>query len=416
MKSRALVVAAAAALLSLSALPALAQSAAGSAFTYQGQLKTSGAPATGVFDLQFKLFSAATDGMQIGGTVFAPNVNVSGGLFSTSIDFGVAAFEDGEKRWLEISVKADANANYTTLNPRQELTPAPYAVCADRVGLPLLQFGDTPSAFGTSGLFHIYQSGTGNAIVGQTNNSGNGMLGLASGVTGSAGKFWNLLASNDEPALVAAHSGTGWGISASSNGGRAGSFEITNPSNPNIALYGYTAGNGHGVQGYSVGSGKGVGGYNNGTGNAGYFRIGNDQSAADAVYVEHLGSGKGLSVRSTEGPALYARSTSGGPALQTDGGGIKVTGAGINTNTWVFTHQTSASNTAGTRTYLNNPNCNNKPNVIILVTNAFNGGGVFPRPVAVGYESSNGRWYLHDMDNDEMYPGGYRFNIMIITP
>ncbi len=408
------IVAAAAAMLSVCASTASAQQI-GSAFTYQGQLKTSGQPASGPFDMQFRLFSAATGGNQIGSTVSVANIAVTGGLFNTSLDFGFDAI-DGQRRWLEISVKADAQVSYTTLTPRQELSATPYALSAERLNLPFIQADASGIGIGTSGLFHIFQEASGHAIAGQSSGSGAGIFGMSTSVNGTAGKFWNSQAANDEPALLVSHSGTGWGVSASSNGGRAGSFEITNPSNPNIALYGYTAGSGHGVQGYSIGSGRGVGGYNNGTGHAGYFRIGNNASNSDAVYIETLGGGKALSVRSIEGPAVYARSSGDGPAIQTDGGGLRVTGAGINTNTWVFVHQTNENNTAGTRTYLDNPHCNNKPNVIIMVTNAFHGGSLYPRPVAIGYETSNGHWYLHDMEREEMSNGGARFNIMIVTP
>src|SRR6266436_2224876 len=80
----------------------------GTAFPYQGQLKNSGLPATGSFDLQFKLFDASTNGTQIGSTQCADNVAVSGGLFTVSIDFG-AQF-DGNARWLEVGVRADTTA------------------------------------------------------------------------------------------------------------------------------------------------------------------------------------------------------------------------------------------------------------------------------------------------------------------
>src|SRR5688572_30441894 len=125
MLSRA-IVAAAAAMLSVCASTASAQQL-GSAFTYQGSLKTSGLPATGLFDMQFKLFSAPTGGVQIGSTFSVADLMVTGGLFNTSLDFGFDAI-DGQRRWLEISVKADAQVSYTTLAPRQELSPTPYAL------------------------------------------------------------------------------------------------------------------------------------------------------------------------------------------------------------------------------------------------------------------------------------------------
>src|SRR6185369_16358988 len=47
-------------------------------FTYQGRLSDGGLPANGVYDLQFKLFDAASGGAQQGGTVLRDDVSVTG--------------------------------------------------------------------------------------------------------------------------------------------------------------------------------------------------------------------------------------------------------------------------------------------------------------------------------------------------
>ncbi len=99
------------------------------AFTYQGQLKGSdGVPLTATCDLTFALYDALNAGTQIG-TVPQTGVTVTNGLFITNLDFGSSAF-DGSARWLEISAKCGSDASYTTLSPRQELTPTPYAIHA----------------------------------------------------------------------------------------------------------------------------------------------------------------------------------------------------------------------------------------------------------------------------------------------
>ena len=99
----------------------------GSGFTYQGQLKVSGAPANGQFDFVFELYDASAAGVQVGGTITQENVAVAGGLFTTKLDFGVSAFGGGA-RWLDIAVRPGASTGAVTpLTPRQELTPAPYA-------------------------------------------------------------------------------------------------------------------------------------------------------------------------------------------------------------------------------------------------------------------------------------------------
>jgi hypothetical protein len=96
------------------------------AFTYQGELRLASGPATGAFDLQFRLFSAASAGAQIGATVTASNVTVTGGLFSVPLDFGPAQFA-GDRQWLEIAIRPAGVGSYETLSPRSEVTAAPYA-------------------------------------------------------------------------------------------------------------------------------------------------------------------------------------------------------------------------------------------------------------------------------------------------
>jgi hypothetical protein len=97
-------------------------------FTYQGRLIDGGVPANGVYDLQFKLFDAASGGVQQGGTVLRDDVSVTGGAFSVILDFGAQVFP-GANRWLEVSVRPGASSgDYTTLNPLQPITSTPYAI------------------------------------------------------------------------------------------------------------------------------------------------------------------------------------------------------------------------------------------------------------------------------------------------
>ena len=115
-------------LLVSTAAPALAQSAVGTDFTYQGKLQLWGAPVSGTADLQFRLFDSSTGGNQIGSTQSFNNVGVADGLFTSRIDFGIGAF-NGDARFLEIAVRSPAGAgNFVVLNPRQAMTAAPYAM------------------------------------------------------------------------------------------------------------------------------------------------------------------------------------------------------------------------------------------------------------------------------------------------
>ena len=125
-------------------LPAIGQAApAGTAFSYQGQLKQGGAPVTDLCDFEFRLWPDPNDtdpNSQVGPTLAfdgagghpAP-LQVTGGLFEVVLDFGGDVFT-GDARWLEIAARVPHDPNggssFTTLAPRQELTPAPYALYA----------------------------------------------------------------------------------------------------------------------------------------------------------------------------------------------------------------------------------------------------------------------------------------------
>src|SRR3989442_3924768 len=111
-------------LLSLSSGRALAQT---TAFTYQGRLTDGGTAANGVYDLQFGLWDSASAGSQIGSTQALPAVQVSGGVFTVTLDFGANAFP-GANRFLEISARLSGASSFTPLLPRQSITSTPYAV------------------------------------------------------------------------------------------------------------------------------------------------------------------------------------------------------------------------------------------------------------------------------------------------
>ena len=100
----------------------------GTAFTYQGRLTDGGSPANGEYDFQFTLYDAASEGTQVGSMVSKENTTVADGLFTVELDFGSDIFT-GESRYLEIGVRPGASGgSFTTLSPRQALTPAPYAL------------------------------------------------------------------------------------------------------------------------------------------------------------------------------------------------------------------------------------------------------------------------------------------------
>jgi hypothetical protein len=99
----------------------------GTAFTYQGRLTDGGSPANGEYDFRFELYDAVSGGSQVGSMVPKENTAVTDGLFTVELNFGSGVF-NGDARYLEIGVRPGSGGTYTTLSPRQALTPAPYAL------------------------------------------------------------------------------------------------------------------------------------------------------------------------------------------------------------------------------------------------------------------------------------------------
>lgn len=99
----------------------------GYGFTYQGELRQTGIPATGNFDFRFSLFGTDSGGSAIGGTLSRNNVQVSNGLFQVELDFGSGQFAAGDQQWLQIEVRPTGGGSFETLSPRTKLTAAPFA-------------------------------------------------------------------------------------------------------------------------------------------------------------------------------------------------------------------------------------------------------------------------------------------------
>ena len=97
--------------------------AAQTAFTYQGVLAESGNPVTGLENIRFRIYDA-----QAGGTLFGEttqNVDVTDGVFSTSLNFGTLSTIDPSSAWLEIAV--DLGGGTFEKLGRQQVTAAPFS-------------------------------------------------------------------------------------------------------------------------------------------------------------------------------------------------------------------------------------------------------------------------------------------------
>lgn len=217
----------------------LAQSSLGTSFTYQGRLLDGGNAPTGQYDLNFRLFDAATGGTELASANFRDNVQVVNGLFTVSLDFG-NVFK-GDRRFLQIEVRPGSSTGaFTPLTPRQELTGAPYATgirlpfqsVRHETGTALLNLENT----GSGRVVYLSKTDTGSAnaalrvdskasfpaiygygmpdgthggILGKSDNPGDAVRGQNTTTTGRAGVFENTNAGSTAPALYAANAGPG---------------------------------------------------------------------------------------------------------------------------------------------------------------------------------------------------------------
>src|SRR4051812_34861147 len=110
-------------------------SSLGTAFTYQGHLMEGGNSANGLYDLRFDVFADSTNGLPVGTGVVLSAIPVTNGLFVAALDFGDVIFSDNA-RWLELSVRqVGSGSAFVQLTPRQPMTPAPFALQADRASM-----------------------------------------------------------------------------------------------------------------------------------------------------------------------------------------------------------------------------------------------------------------------------------------
>jgi hypothetical protein len=294
-----------------------AQAAVGTAFTYQGRLTDEGSPADGEYDFEFKLFDDTST--QVGSTITVEDKTVTDGLFTVELDFGEWAFA-GEARYLEIGVRpGDSGEVFTTLMPRQALTPAPYALSL-RPGAKVVSeigaahvldvrneassdlstairgwataysgattgvWGETKSPDGR-GVYGKATAATGNAkgVVGRSDSvSGAGVHGAASAESGATAGVRGVSQSSEGSGV--------YGLADSEVGVGGKPYGVYGVSHSGHAVYGETTGNLNGVSGVY---GKAF--YNNTNGLSGVNTAG----------------GYGVRAESDTGVALAAKSAEG---------------------------------------------------------------------------------------------------------
>jgi len=153
--------------------------AQGTAFTYQGRLHDNGGPASGAYSLRFQLYNAESGGGPVGPMVTNEPIVVANGLFTTALDFGATVF-DGSPRWIEIGVRTNGGSAFSTLAPRQPVTPTPYAITAGQV----VSGGIAAGTYGSAVNF----SNTANQFAG----NGGGLTSVNAATLGgvAASNFW----------------------------------------------------------------------------------------------------------------------------------------------------------------------------------------------------------------------------------
>ena len=174
--------------------------AQGTAFTYHGRLNDGASAANGTYDLSFSIYDAASDGAQQGVTVTSAATPVSNGLFTATLDFGNQF--PGANRWLEIAVQTNGGSSFTTLAPRQALTPTPYAITAGSVvsgGLATGTYGNAVTLDNAANNFVGTYSGDGSGLSAVNAYSLNGL---------TSASFWTLSGNAGADPVTGAFLGT----------------------------------------------------------------------------------------------------------------------------------------------------------------------------------------------------------------
>jgi len=184
-------------------LQPLTAHAQGTAFQYQGQLASGGAPANGSYDLTFTLFATNATGVAIAGPVTNSATGVTNGLFSTTIDFGAGVFT-GSNLWLQVAVRTNGSGSFTNLSPRQSILPTPYAIYSASAGSAVTattattaSSANSVSAANIAGAIQLAQlsgavltnGSSGVNLSGSFTGNGNGLTNISLGAVGPAGTF-----------------------------------------------------------------------------------------------------------------------------------------------------------------------------------------------------------------------------------
>src|SRR4051812_45134463 len=192
--------------------------AQGTAFTYQGRLNDGTNPASGLYDINFTVYDAPTNGNVIGGTISKPATDVSNGFFTVTVDFGAGVF-NGSALWLQLGVRTNGSGSpqFTTISPRQPITAAPYAITArDVSGTNVARLNVPNTAVQATGHPIVSGGAITSAVV---DNGGSGYTGpvpvtISPNGPGSGGKITATVSGGSVVALNVTQPGSGYTSSA----------------------------------------------------------------------------------------------------------------------------------------------------------------------------------------------------------
>ncbi|MEZ6212589.1 MAG: hypothetical protein R3B46_15315 [Phycisphaerales bacterium] len=159
-------------------------------FTYQGSLNDNGAPATGEYDLIFRLYDAANAGTQLGVQVVHENTPVTDGLFTVELDFGDDLFLMAP-RYLEVRVRPGASGgSFDILSPRTTINPAPAAHHATNATFATTADALTNPIWNESGSVITAGNGLSRVFINRdTSISGSEFFGVHANTTGFVGMY-----------------------------------------------------------------------------------------------------------------------------------------------------------------------------------------------------------------------------------
>lgn len=398
------------------------------AFTYEGRLSQANLPANGTFDFRFSLYATEVAGSPIQPPIEPSNITTVNGEFSVTLDFGIDAF-DAQARWIEIAVRpaSSVSAEYTRLAPRQPITAVPYAVhalsgdAAATQGPPGPQgptgpkgdkgdpgttwagIADKPAGF-ADGVDDNSAFGAGAGL--ETVVAGPGKTNLAVRFAGSG--FATTVARSDHQ-----HSDDTWfiGLTSAIRLGQNATLLEANQTANSVGAYGLR-GTAHGQSTGMLGSSEsGIG--TAGQSDSGEGVVGSSTTGTGVLGINGFKRGR---LGTDEAAIVADAGSSSATAVQIEKGAVRVKGAGLNSNTFVFIHPVTTANysdfsSTPEMTVIDHPLCNGDPDAILIVTPRYT-------PRLVGGATSFAVWYSGErwrIRADPMDPGD-RFNVMVIKP